>query len=325
MKENINNNPTRQELHELVWRLPMQEAAEQFSVPARTLSKVCAQNDIPVPSTGHWSKVKSGRLVPVTPLPRPEDEGNVSVVCHGKGGRNRQSTKKKAKRHPEWILKVASLEDYQPKTFYVDVLKKKVQQEIGSGQTVIHTHERIAFRVSILPESAARTLRLLDQVCLLAHTYSMDIRPSDDGLAFSKGGYDVPIVITEQVSADQHPGARLEIRVDDGYHNDGIQRRFADTTQRSLEEQASLVAKSLVCSADAGRKRLGIKEVLDLEIADAERVFRLGKTPDKNTCYLSASLVELEKAARRCRKELNRRPAMTLSLRAPRRRQSDAH
>jgi hypothetical protein len=320
MEKNINNNPTRQELHELVWRLPMQQAAAQFSVPAQTLSTICRQNDIPVPPSGHWSKVKSGRLVAAKPLPRPEDDGNVAVARQGRGGGNRRPPKHKAKRRREWVLRAGSLTDYQPKTFYVGALKESIRQQIRGGKTVIHTHKRSEFRISILPESAARTVRLLDQVCLLAHTYSMDIRPSDDGLAFSKGGYDVPIVITEQVSADRHPEGRLEIRVDNGHHNDGIQRRFADSRHRYLEEQASLVAKSLVCSADGGRKRLGIDEVPDRETVATGSVFGPGKTLDYRPCRLSASLVELEEAARRCRMELNRGPEMKANLRVNQRR-----
>lgn len=325
MEKNTDNTPTRQELHELVWKLPMKKAAARFSVPARTLSTICRQNDIPVPSSGHWSKVKSGRLVPATPLPHPENDKSVLVVRHRRGGSNGRPSQEKAKRRSGWALGSGSLEDYQPKSFYVGTLKADIQQAIRGGHTVIHTYDRTAFRISILPGSAARTVRLLDQVCMLAHTYSMDIRPSDNGLAFSKGNYDVPLAITEQVGSDRVSEARLEIRLDDGHYNDGIQRRFADTRSTSLEEQISLVAKSLVCSAEAGAKRLGITAVSDLETAVTGSLFESDRVLEHTPCRLSARLADLETAARRCRLELIRQSEIKTNRSQGPRRQSNAY
>lgn len=59
---------TRQELHALVWRQPMRDAAAEVGVSDVGLKKICVRYDIATPPQGHWQKVLHGRTPPTPPL-----------------------------------------------------------------------------------------------------------------------------------------------------------------------------------------------------------------------------------------------------------------
>jgi hypothetical protein len=159
---------------------------------------------------------------------------------------------------------------------------------------------------------------------MLAQTYSMDIRPSDDGLVFYRDKYDVLLVLTEKVSSGREPEGLLEIRMDDGHNDDGIQRRFADTRHRPLEEQVSLVVKSLVCSAKATHKRTLVNSTPDRLPAVMSIGADTGDVLEQAARSLSAVLIDLEKAVRRCRWELLRESELRRKPTQDRRRVSNA-
>lgn len=60
---------TREELHSLVWSVPMQRLKTSFRMSDVALAKHCAQADVPVPSRGWWAKKAAGKEVAITPLP----------------------------------------------------------------------------------------------------------------------------------------------------------------------------------------------------------------------------------------------------------------
>lgn len=74
-------SPTREELYELVWSMPMRTAARQFGVSDVGLAKACHRAEIPVPPRGYWAKKRAGADVEQPPLPTVEStwENRVAV------------------------------------------------------------------------------------------------------------------------------------------------------------------------------------------------------------------------------------------------------
>ncbi|WP_291867932.1 hypothetical protein [Maribacter sp.] len=59
---------TREELYDLVWSKSISAIAKEFQIEPQRLKEICEENDIPLPSRGHWSKVRFHKKVEQTPL-----------------------------------------------------------------------------------------------------------------------------------------------------------------------------------------------------------------------------------------------------------------
>ncbi len=60
---------TREELYDLVWSKSISKIAKEFQIEPQRLKEICKENEIPLPSRGHWSKVRFKKKVVKTPLP----------------------------------------------------------------------------------------------------------------------------------------------------------------------------------------------------------------------------------------------------------------
>lgn len=60
---------TREELFELVWQRPLSHLAVELGTSSARLTKICAQLDIPRPTSGHWTKLAVGKAPPRPCLP----------------------------------------------------------------------------------------------------------------------------------------------------------------------------------------------------------------------------------------------------------------
>jgi hypothetical protein len=69
---------TRNELYNLVWSTPMTKLAKQYSITDYELRKVCQRMNIPLPKSGHWEKLRLGKIVEVVDLPM--DYSGVQLV-----------------------------------------------------------------------------------------------------------------------------------------------------------------------------------------------------------------------------------------------------
>ncbi len=59
----------RQELYEKVWQFPLRKLAAQYGMSDVGLAKVCRKLEIPLPGTGHWTKITCGHTVVRPSLP----------------------------------------------------------------------------------------------------------------------------------------------------------------------------------------------------------------------------------------------------------------
>lgn len=72
---------TRSELHQKVWAAPIKKVAQELGISASSLANACRKHTIPLPSSGHWTKVELGHKITPTPL-IPEPGGKEAVQIH---------------------------------------------------------------------------------------------------------------------------------------------------------------------------------------------------------------------------------------------------
>jgi len=65
---------TRQEIHAAVWSQRLALVARGLAISETALRKACHEANVPLPSYGHWSRVRSGKAPPVPPLRGNKDE-----------------------------------------------------------------------------------------------------------------------------------------------------------------------------------------------------------------------------------------------------------
>jgi hypothetical protein len=60
---------SREQLYNEIWEISVTGVSKKYDVPYAELLKLCKENDIPIPSSGYWTKLKFGKPVTNTPLP----------------------------------------------------------------------------------------------------------------------------------------------------------------------------------------------------------------------------------------------------------------
>lgn len=60
----------RKELYEMVWKEPMLTLSKKFNISDVGLRKICIKMNIPLPENGHWQKIKYGKKIKQSPLPK---------------------------------------------------------------------------------------------------------------------------------------------------------------------------------------------------------------------------------------------------------------
>lgn len=59
----------RQRLYDEIWEISVMGVAKKYDAPYAKLLKLCKESDIPIPPSGYWTQLKSGKIVIKTPLP----------------------------------------------------------------------------------------------------------------------------------------------------------------------------------------------------------------------------------------------------------------
>lgn len=82
LKSNKNQESfTREQLYDIVWSKPIKSIAATYKIPEYSLSKICKDNNIPLPMLGYWSKVKFNKSVIKTTLPKVDNLNSSIMEC----------------------------------------------------------------------------------------------------------------------------------------------------------------------------------------------------------------------------------------------------
>lgn len=78
---NVSEPVSREQLYEMVWKLPMLRIAEQFGVSSSYMARVCTELRVPRPPRDYWAQLEVGRAPerPALPVARPGDMVSWSV------------------------------------------------------------------------------------------------------------------------------------------------------------------------------------------------------------------------------------------------------
>jgi hypothetical protein len=159
---------SRKELHELVWSIPMQKLAAQYSLSDRGLAKICEKHWIPAPGRGYWAKKAAGHRAPkqaLPPLP-PALSHLDSIVLHAWGVADEPPL-------PPAVLRQTQME-HAPENLIVvaDTLRgshvlvrqtaEALKSSKGPATEVLHNYATRHLDVQVSRECLPRALRILD-------------------------------------------------------------------------------------------------------------------------------------------------------------------
>ena len=67
---------SREGLYKLVWSEPLTKLAKKYKTTDWELRKFCTKQNIPLPQSGHWMKLKYGKKVKIEPLPELQSDSD---------------------------------------------------------------------------------------------------------------------------------------------------------------------------------------------------------------------------------------------------------
>jgi len=76
---------SRQVLYKRIWSEPVTRLAKEFGLSDVGFAKLCKRNDIPRPPRGFWARKAVGQKVTDVPLPRANEDWEITINSHEKG------------------------------------------------------------------------------------------------------------------------------------------------------------------------------------------------------------------------------------------------
>jgi hypothetical protein len=293
---------TRQQLHDLVWSGPMRDVAKKLGLSDNGLRKHCMKAFVPLPSQGHWNRVKAGQTVKTKPLPaRPPGVSN--TVSIGQWDYHL---------HEKRLLEVEPI----PPAFeeLIDSLRERVSRNLGqvaASKNLSPPHA--AFRRQVEDDARRSTestwhtplfnspfekrrLRILQGLFygLSRLDCSVDVRGREvRDIHVTVGQQYIKIEIDRvqsRRSNDDKPRERLKFSI---IGQRGERMSWIDTDEQPLEAQLSTIATEIIVAGelqyrehqvwlydDAVRRREKLKQEairreIEREKAERERIIKL--------------------------------------------------
>ena len=130
------NKYERQKLYKEVWEEPVTYVAKKYGVSDVAIHKICKSLNIPVPPRGYWAKLRAGKSVKKTPLPKTKG----ATIIYGKQSFD-----------PEILIE----EEKEPLSFMSEDERVKVLEVCNSIQvdeTAANLHEKVVRQKRIVRE-----------------------------------------------------------------------------------------------------------------------------------------------------------------------------
>ena len=168
---------TRQELYDLVWSTPLRTLAIKYVVSDNGLRKMCRKYNVPLPSQGHWQKLRYGKKSRAKKLPAAEKFKDVFISLDEReatdGSEDHYFTR--LTRLTKEIEKDDSLPLLVPeKLIKPDPLVKEARSEISKRRKESYALEygllrptRSGLSISVAPSNVKRALLFMDALIKL--------------------------------------------------------------------------------------------------------------------------------------------------------------
>ncbi len=299
---------TRQELYEMVWKLPMTKLAKQYGLSDNGLRKICLKLQIPLPKSGHWTKVQRGKKVTIVALPTGytgEQEVTLSVGDDGKVIEEGNSSALSLLEH-ELTKGLGELLVVPQKLKKPHELIEKTKEQLEDKKNryldnglVRHSRDTIA--ISVSPDNIGRALRFMDTLVkvLIARGHGVQIRYGETIVTVQ--GEEIEIRLREKLDKSIIKEGRWDRSI---YKPSGIlifqikdiwSKEWADG-KHSLEERLPRIVASLELKGMKMHTDRIERDRRHAEKEERERIHRaMEAQQEKELSKLKSLLIETER------------------------------
>ena len=259
---------TRKELYLNVWKTPISKLAKQHEIVEQNIRDICKKLEIPLPSSGYWSKLRFNKSVEIPPLLKIKNdskETNIEVI-NGKWIFNEHfqtklyRLKNEIENDSNLNLNVPiKLTKPDPLTISgkKDLKDKKPSLSWWNPKGIIITEPGI-IRIEVAKENIPRALRFMDTLVKL-------IKQRGHKIEFNSSTY---VNIKEQrikirfreilkrvkvkdenssyERTEKIPSGILSLQIEASYEK----KEWRDTKKKSLDTKLSLILATLELRAD---------------------------------------------------------------------------
>lgn len=190
----------------------MTKLAAEFSLSDVALHKICRKHDVPTPPVGYWAKKAHGKSVKVTPLPRPDEVGPVSI--------------REGEASVEGIVVAdasagirAALDSWQPtgetSAGRNDIVERTIAKlnNTRPGRTgLISAQGSGLISLAVRPESAGRAARILRHLAEAADIAGIGLNATGRPAVWQFEGEDVSFTFEEAADRVEHVATDKELR-----------------------------------------------------------------------------------------------------------------
>ncbi len=143
----------RDQLYKEVWSTPITQLAKKYEISDFQLKRACKELEVPVPTRGHWAKVRNGKKVKVIALPVSKKDSFTLNIDDGF-----KSTVKLKKELRQTIFVSKRLNNPHP---LVEATPKSLK---GLEANRYGRVKGSPLDVSVSPENVSRAMRIMDTV-----------------------------------------------------------------------------------------------------------------------------------------------------------------
>lgn len=240
---------SRQELYEKVWSFPLTQLCKEYNLSDNGLRKICIKHDIPLPVSGHWSKVRFGKKVTKIKLPA-KDETNIIIEIKPFEDKSSQSFKDSLSEFPDLILVIPdelNNPDKITKALKQDLSKKKSSSHGNRENVIAASYNLEVPDVVISKDNLSRALLIIDVLVKNFRILGFKVYCTLEGLTIENDeGEKKKISLTEKSTAKIvvqgnynwerrlfFPNGKLMLRIGESYK----MAEFTDTATETLEKK----------------------------------------------------------------------------------------
>ncbi|WP_340111004.1 hypothetical protein [Maribellus mangrovi] len=235
---------TRKELYDLVWSEPLIRLSKKFKISDNGLRKICKRMNIPLPTAGHWQKIKSGYKVQVTKLPAKfEGNNTIKLILRNKDGSyvepepsQRSLIKKEILNDPKLIMKVPErLSNPDPLVLQAKETLLIEKRKSPHFDGVLETKPGELY-IRVAPSNVARSLRFMDAFIKLLIARNHNVHLQYGKIKCAINGIDFEFSLKEKmkivkpkenfIKNEFHPSGKLAFIVDTN-----PQKEWKDTSE----------------------------------------------------------------------------------------------
>lgn len=175
---------TREEIYEMVWSEPLSKLARKYSISDNGLRKICKKHNIPLPTNGHWQRVKWGYKTDKKSLPKvSKDPGKIVLCFRDKDGKYIEHVETPITKHKKELKKNEELPVKVPTEITtLDPMIRHAQKSLLSGKHYQYDCHEIFYTangeisITVSEPNIERALLFMDTLIKLLRKRKHDVQ-----------------------------------------------------------------------------------------------------------------------------------------------------